>query len=255
MRKTSLVLAALLAGVAWGQAPAYTLAGIVNASDYTPGPFAPNSVLSLFGANLAWSEELLAAGDIVDNTLPTTLNGVSVYVDNWPAALLYVSPGQINFIVPGSQSTGSWAVRVVREGVTGPEVAITLADGAPALFASAGYAIATHGDGSPLTPDSPAHDGEIVVIYATGLGKTQPNPASGAIPQTAAPIAALGACSVYLDGVAVDPVYIKYAGVTPLSAGLYQINLELPVTTGQDPEIRVMIETQESLAGLKLMVR
>ena len=32
---------------------------------------------------------------------------------------------------------------------------------------------------------------------------------------------------------------IKYAGLTPGSAGLYQINLEVPEGTGNDPEIRV----------------
>src|ERR1035438_2751346 len=48
--------AGVIAGVAlcghlWAQAPYYTSASIVNASDYSPGPFAPSSVLSLFGTN------------------------------------------------------------------------------------------------------------------------------------------------------------------------------------------------------------
>jgi uncharacterized protein (TIGR03437 family) len=255
MHKGPVMLAALMTAAAWGQAPTYTAAGIVNVSDYGAGPFAPNSALALFGANLAWSTRSLAADDIVNNTLPTALNGVSVYVDNWPAALLYVSPEQINFIVPGGQSVGSWAVRVVREGVTGPEITITLMAGAPALFAAAGYAIATHVDGSGLTPEAPAHAGEVVVIYATGLGKTQPNPAPGTIPLVAAPIAELDTLEVYIDGVAADPASIKYAGVTPFCAGLYQINVALPAGAAADPEIRVMIGAQESLAGLKLVVR
>ena len=36
-----------------------------------------------------------------------------------------------------------------------------------------------------------------------------------------------------------DPGLIKYAGLTPGSAGLYQINLYLPEGTGNDPEIGV----------------
>jgi uncharacterized protein (TIGR03437 family) len=45
---------------------------------------------------------------------------------------------------------------------------------------------------------------------------------------------------------------IKYAGVTPGYAGLYQINLALPDSPGQDPEIRVAIGDQSTPSGLKL---
>ncbi|HUI54461.1 MAG TPA: IPT/TIG domain-containing protein [Bryobacteraceae bacterium] len=257
MLGTRLVLAALAAGAAWGQAPVYSASNIVNTSDSAPGPFAPNSVLSIFGTDLAWSERALVSSDIVNDTLPTRLNGVSVYVDNWPAPLLYVSPTQINFIIPGNEISGDVPIRVVREGVTGPEVWVTLVDAAPALFATdGGYAIATHWDGATLlTPDSPAHAGDIVVIYATGFGKTQPNPAPGALLPTAALIVGLDSLEVYLDSVPVDPARIFYAGITPLSVGLYQINLQLPDNVGADPEVRVSVAGQRSSAGLRLVVR
>ena len=48
---------------------------------------------------------------------------------------------------------------------------------------------------------------------------------------------------------------IKYAGLTPGSAGLYQINLEMPKETGNDPEIRVTAGNLAAQAGLKLPVR
>ena len=206
-------MAALLAGAAWGQAPAYTPASIVNASDYSPGPFAPNAVLTVFGANLAWDTRQLAETDIVNNALPTTLASVAVYVDNWPAPVIYVSPTQINFIIPGNEVDGSVPVRVVRQGVTGPEITIQLIDAAPALFAFAGYVIAAHADGTLLTPDAPANAGDAVVIYATGLGKTLPNPAPGVIPLTPDRVAAASTLNVYLNGVAINPSFIFYAGV------------------------------------------
>ena len=121
MHRAWLVLAALSSGAAWGQAPAYSAAGIVNASNYAPGPFAPNSVISIFGSNLSWSTHALAAADISGANLPLTMAGVQVIVSNWPAALLYVSPTQINFIVPSDEIAGDVQVRVVRQGVTGPE--------------------------------------------------------------------------------------------------------------------------------------
>jgi uncharacterized protein (TIGR03437 family) len=256
MLRTWLVLGILLTSAAWGQAPAYSAAGMVNASNYTPGPFAPNSIVSIFGSGLAWSTQGLTAGDIVNNTLPVELNGTSVYVMNEPAPLLYVSDGQVNFLVPSNQIGGDVTVRVVREGVTGPEIAVTLVDAAPALFqTAAGYVIATHADNSLVAPGSPAQAGEIIVVYACGLGMTQPNPAPGVIPQSAAVIQGLSSLTVYLGGTAINPASILYAGVSPGTAGLYQINLVLPDNLGTDPEIRVAIAGQSSPAGLKLAVQ
>lgn len=226
---------------------------MVNGSNYAPGPFAPNSIVSIFGSGLAWSSQGVTAGDIVNNTLPVELNSTRVYVMDSPAPLLYVSDTQVNFLVPGNQLDGDVKIRVVREGVTGPEVTVTLVDAAPALFQTAdGYAIAAHLDNSLIAPNSPAQAGEIIVLYACGLGRTQPNPAPGAIPQSAAVIQKLSDLKVYLGGTAIDPASILYAGLTPGSAGLYQINLVLPDNPGTDPEIRVAIADQSSPAGLKL---
>jgi uncharacterized protein (TIGR03437 family) len=248
-----LVLVLPLANAAWGQAPAYSAAGMVNGPNYAPGPFAPNSIVSIFGSGLARSSQGVTAGDILNNTLPTELNGTHVYVMNSPAPLLYVSDGQVNFLVPGNQLDGDVKIRVVREGLTGPEVTVTLVDAAPALFqTAAGYAIAAHLDNSLIAPGSPAQAGEIIVVYACGLGRTLPNPAPGAIPQSAAVIQRLSDLKVYLGGAAIDAASILYAGLTPGSAGLYQINLVLPENPGTDPEIRVAIADQSSPAGLKL---
>jgi uncharacterized protein (TIGR03437 family) len=251
-----LVLAVLLASAAWGQAPAYSAANTVNASDYAPGPFAPNSIVTIFGSGLARSSQGLTAGDIHDNTLPLELNSTRIYVMDVLAPVLYVSDGQVNFLVPSNQLAGDVKIRVVREGVTGPEITVTLVDAAPALFqTAAGYAIAAHVDNSVIAPDSPAQAGETIVVYACGLGRTQPNPAPGVIPQNAAVIQRLSDLKVYLGGTAIDRARIQYAGLTPGSAGLYQINLVLPDDLGTDPEIRVAIADQSSPAGLKLAVQ
>src|SRR5580704_3350533 len=134
MSRHFLVLGVLVLKTALAQSPAYTAASIVKSSDYSSGPFAPNSVLSIFGSTLSWYTYALESGDIAANTLPIELVGVEVYVDNWPSPMLYVSGGQINFIVPGNEIAGDVTVRVVREGVTGPVVTITLANAAPGLF-------------------------------------------------------------------------------------------------------------------------
>jgi uncharacterized protein (TIGR03437 family) len=256
MSRKRLVLVVLLLKIAWAQAPAYTANEIVNASDYAPGPFAPNSVLSIFGTNLSWYTAGVTPDAVKAAVLPSTLGGAEVYVDNWAAPLLYVSPSQINFIVPDNEISGPITVSVVRQGVVGPTVTVTLVEAAPALFGTGtGYAIATHADGALLTADSPAQGGETIVLYATGLGPTQPNPDPGAIPPRAATMLYLSSLSVSLDGVALPSFRIKYAGLTPLSAGLYQINIELPPDVGTDPAIQVTVGTQSDSDGLKIAVQ
>ena len=256
MSRSWLVLGVLITRIAWAQAPAYTAADFVNASDYSPGPFAPNSVLSVFGSNLSWYTVALAPSSSTASTIATQLGGVAVYVDNWPAPMLYVSGPQINFLIPSNEIAGNVTVRVVREGVTGPEVTIALVNAAPALFGvGTGFAIATHADGTLLTDASSAQPGEIVVVYATGLGATEPNPDPGEIPETAAPMVSLSSLTVSLSGAVLPSYLIKYAGVTPGCVGLYQLNIELPQDVGANPPIQVAVGTHSTSGALELAVR
>ena len=262
--RTWLALAVLCAGTARGAGPSYSAAGIVNASNYTAGPFAPNSVLSVFGTGLARSAHALVDSDLVacpaslaGRCLPTEMNYVRVYVQERPVPLLFVAEGQVNFIMSSEESTGPVKVRVVTEGITGPEITVMLVDAAPALFAIPGgsYVIATDAKGNLLTAEAPAHTGDTVVVYVTGLGRTSPNPAVGEIPNYAATMLAIASLKLTLNGKAVAPWDIKYAGVTPGSAGLYQINLYLPEGTGNDPEIQVTAGNLTAQTGLKLPLR
>jgi uncharacterized protein (TIGR03437 family) len=199
------------------------------------------------------------------------LNYVRVYVQDWPVPLLFVFDTQVNFLMSSAETAGPVKIRVVTEGITGPEITVTLVDSAPALFPMAnGYVIATDATGKLLTADAPAHAGDTIVVYATGLGRTTPNPGVGEIPNYAAsicqtdqtaktptcsPVLGLASLKVTLNGKAVDPQLIKYAGLTPGSAGLYQINLYLPEGTGNDPEIQVTAGNLTAQTGLKLPLR
>jgi uncharacterized protein (TIGR03437 family) len=262
--RTWLALALLCAGSATGAGPSYSAAGIVNASNYTAGPFAPGSVIAVFGVGLARDEHKLVDADLVAckssilaaRCLPLELNYVRVYVQDQPVPLLYVGPGQVNFLMSSTETAGPVKIRVVTEGITGPEIVVTLVDAAPALFSMAGgYVIAQDAKGNLLTADAPAHAGDTVVVYVTGLGRTSPNPAAGEIPNYAANMLAIASLKVALNGTAVDPLLIKYAGLTPGSAGLYQINIYVPDGTGNDPEIQITAGNLQAQTGLKLPVR
>ena len=115
-----LALAVLCAGTARGAGPSYSADGIVNASNFTPGPFAPNSVISVFGTGLARSTHALVDADLVPcpaslsgRCLPVEMNYVRVYVQDQPVPLLFVSATQVNFLISSTETAGPVKVRVV----------------------------------------------------------------------------------------------------------------------------------------------
>jgi uncharacterized protein (TIGR03437 family) len=196
-------------GAAWAATPSYSATGFFNACNLSPGPFAPNTVVSIYGSGLAWSDRSLTADDIRGGTLPTNLNGVQVTVDTVPVPLFLVSDGQINFLMPTNRAAGQATIRVIRDSAVGPEVSLTLLDAAPALFkspAAPDYAIAQQWpEYSTITPATPTHPGGIVILYAAGLGVTRPYPSqSTEIPAYAGVIEALPDFRVYLDGKPLD---------------------------------------------------
>jgi uncharacterized protein (TIGR03437 family) len=253
--KAWLLLAVLPFCPARGAAPAYSAESIVNGANFAPGPVAPNSIVTIFGSELSWYTEGLG-GQLDPGILPISLGNSGVIVANFASPLIYVCPTQINFIVPADLKPGDVKVRVVRQGVTGPEVTIKLVDVAPQLFQSpAGYVIAQHGkDYSLVTSESPAKPGEIIVIYATGLGLTQPRPLAREIPKYPAIMSRYNDLKLYLGGAAVSADRVFYAGLTPGSGGVYQLNVRLPDTLDQDPEIRAAVDDHISRPGVKLAV-
>ncbi|MDR3699479.1 MAG: hypothetical protein P4L56_07585 [Candidatus Sulfopaludibacter sp.] len=256
MLRAWLALALLTCSAARGQAPSYSAANIVNAVSYAPGPFAPNSVVSIFGSNLAWDPGLFV--NTSTTTLPQNLDSVSVYVDFKPAPLLMVSQGQINFLIPSDEIAGDALIQVSRQGVPGPRVTVSLVSAAPTLFPSTdGYVLAEdwNNAGAVIASDSPAHPGDTIILFVTGLGAVQVRGDVYDIASLATSISSPSSLKVLLDGTAVGPMYIKYAGLTPGWAGLYQINLLLPAGTGNDPAIQVTLAGQSSQPGLKLAVR
>jgi uncharacterized protein (TIGR03437 family) len=260
LRLTRLLLAfpILVCGIAQGAAPSYSAAGILSVGSYAPGPFAPNSLISIYGIDLAIGERTTAASDIVNNTLPTELNSTRVYIDFVAAPLFYVSKTQINLLIPGKQALGKAQIQVVREGQPGPVVTIDVAAAAPELFVNGGYALAVHGENitSLITADQPARPGELIVIYAAGLGKCETMPGNGELTGYLSELVNRStAFRISVNGTTVDARQIFYAGLTPGSAGLYQTNFVLPDNAGADPEVRLFVGDAGSPVGVKLALR
>ena len=233
--------------------PSYTVASIVHAATQTVEALAPNTIATVYGTNLSYTTRSIAASDLNGGTLPTSLDGVGVTVNGIPANLFFVSPGQINFLIPYELAPGVVTLYVARQGLAGPVVKIQLNSTAPGLFPWGGnLAIATHLNGSLISAASPAAGGEIIVIYAAGLGRTTPDTTSGRVAPAAAEILAAPQMQVMLAGTSVPPANILYAGLAPGFAGLYQINLKLPAGLPVNPEIRIAIGSQISPALVQL---
>ena len=95
-----------IAGVA---TPTINTGGVVNATSYAGGPLASNTIVSIFGTNLA---TVTALGQQTAGGYPTSLFGTKVTFGLFDAPLLYVSPSQINALVPARLAPGVFNVTV-----------------------------------------------------------------------------------------------------------------------------------------------
>jgi uncharacterized protein (TIGR03437 family) len=189
----------------------------------------------------------LVESDIQGGKLPSVLSGVRVYVGGQPVPLLYVSPRQINFLMPDNLLAGEHNLWVFRQGIVGETVRVKLLDAAPALFPLGdGFAIATHADSTLITSEAPASPGEVIVLYAAGLGRTDPPGRTGELAGIAAWIKLRSDLRILLNGEPIDRAGIYYAGVTPGSAGLYQINFRLPGHVQGATSIQIQVGEQAS---------
>jgi uncharacterized protein (TIGR03437 family) len=107
---------------------------LLSAASLKPGPIAPDSMVTVFGGQLA-----TGAQSATQNPLPATLGGCTVTITDAngvprPAGLYYVSPNQINFEVPTDTAVGSATITVTSNGQTQTLGNLTIAAVAPGLF-------------------------------------------------------------------------------------------------------------------------
>jgi uncharacterized protein (TIGR03437 family) len=209
--------------------PTINSGGLVGAAGFVT-IVSDGELATIFGTNLATttvSQPTLP--------LPTILGGVQVLVNGTAAPLLYVSPTQINFQVPYGTPTGTPVpVIVVLNGISGPAISATFLPAAPAVFTyqrapgtpgSTLDPVILHTDNTLVTPSDPAEAGQILTIYATGMGPLNNAPANGA----AAPLSLL-ATTIVTPTVTVGSASatVQFSGLTPGFVGLWQINIQLP---------------------------
>jgi len=213
--------------------PAVNRDGIVNAASYSLGtsPLAAGSIGSVFGANMAPSIAGAAA-----LPLPRDLLGTSFLIGGIYAPLFFASPNQMNLQLPEEiRGLNSVPVTVFSRGLPGNTVLLNLATQSPGIFSAdgsgKGLGAILNQDGRPNGPGNPERIGNVLQVYATGLGESSPAVATGAAAPGAPPSTNVNPPQVTIDGKAASAVF---SGRAPDAAGLDQINVVIPagVTTG-----------------------
>lgn len=225
-----------------GNAPLLTSAGIVNGANPLSTRLAPGSLVTLYGQNLA-ADTIEASGF----PLPTRLGGTDVIINGSVAPLLYVSPGQINAIVPSETYAGRGGAIVRSSHGQNRGTPFDLMPAAPEIFLlGERRAIALNQDGSLNGPDNPASPGEIVSVFFTGQGPTDPPASSG----QAAPFEPLARVALESSvSVGGADAQVTYLGLSPGFAGLAQANVVMPEGLFGELPVRIEIGGQRSGPG------
>jgi uncharacterized protein (TIGR03437 family) len=196
------------------------------------------------------------------NGLPTSLDGVSVKIDNKSAYVSYISPTQLNVVAPADTATGSVNVSVTNNGVTSSSATVQLVAQSPALFLWGGkYAAATHyPDYSPVGPASlfpgsstPAKPGDTVILWGTGLGPTTPSAPDGQLTPSTQLYSVANPPTVTIGGAQANVIS---AVLSPGFAGLYQIAIQTPTSLSDgDQTIVLQSGSATSPSGVLITVQ
>ncbi len=234
----------------------------VSAASYLSGEAAPDSMVSAFGSNLSTMIQSATTAH-----LPSLLGGTRVTMQDSgghekSAALFFVSPNQVNYLVPAGLTEGLATVTITNAAGEIARGILNLTRIAPAIFAAdasgKGYAAAdvqrVRRDGSSVydrvarfeasnqrVVGNPIElrDGEetFLVLYGTGLKQRS----------------ALTAVKALIGGLETE---VLYAGAQGQYAGLDQLNLRIPPALSGVGEIIVELELDGRLTNpVKICVK
>lgn len=242
----------------------YPAMAAVNGASYMPR-VAPNTIVSLFPLGGQFGNQTQRFTDLPNPLpLPTELAGLEVLVNDQRARVYFVSPGQINFLMPMSSPTSGVLDVLVVERATGRIVAsgcdarpagggrfacvdrLRADVASPALFAGPGFATGTgqiaalnrrSSDGSyynldsagrpiPNGPQNAVSRGDIVEIFATGTGFVPNAPPDGQPASGQVPTPEKP--QVIVGTRFLSDSEILYSGLAPGLVGVWQLNLRIP---------------------------
>jgi len=233
-------------GQSLGEQPEITAVVGAGLSIPTVNRISSNTLATIFGVELApaGTDRRLTDADLINNRVPTNLGDTCVEIADQRSPIFAVFAGQVNFQTPRIPESGDVFVQLIRncdraDETRGNRFMVRIARATPEFFFFANNANgvnpvaasnATRGTfvGPPgFRPGQgfePVRPGDVVTLFVTGLGPTVPSFLPGELPGGAAET--IDDVQIDLGGLAVD---VTYHGVAPGFAGLYQINIRVPI--------------------------
>ena len=236
---------------------------ILNGASFGPS-VAPGAWISIMGANLAATTRGWSAADFNGDLLPTALSGTSVRIGSKDAAISYISPTQINALIPPDAPTGQTTVTVNGPGGVVASAAIKLDQFSSGLFMfdpeNRRYVAAVLPDGTLAgkqglfsgnpTLTRPLKAGQPVSLWATGLGTTNPQVPPGRNFSNPLTMNGVEYFHVTIGG---QPAPVTFVGA--VGPGLYQINVVAPVLTSGDYPVLTDYGGFASQAGAMITIQ
>ncbi len=257
--------------------PTISAGGVQGAGGSSPAvtTLSPGGFATVFGTNFApaGTARAVAASDFVNGALPTNLANTCVRTSGVNAFLSYVSPTQINFQVPAIAAGSLASLSVVTscgtpDALSSQTVLVPTAAATPeflywvrnadgnnpvvAVNSVTGAYVAAPGliTGATFVPAKP---GDYLTIYAISFGSTNPAGTPGVGAAGAAGLAA--PATVKLGTSTLAAANVLYVGASPGTAGLYQVNIQVPAMADGDYPIAVSFGEFSTAAGAFLTVK
>jgi uncharacterized protein (TIGR03437 family) len=237
--------------------PQPVVTAVTSAASYDATGVSPGEIVDVWGTSLGPATPASPQPD--DGMWSTSLGGVEVLFNGYPAPIYYGSATQLNAIVPYEVAQFQTVnVIVVNQGNASAPLQVPISAVKPAIFTNDSSG---HGQGAILNQDytrngpaNPAARGQYVFIYATGEGLTDPPGVDGRISGTPLPKVALS-CSATIGG---QTATLNYCGEAPgATAGLAQLNVQVPesVTPGGAVAVTISINGVSSQQGVTMAVK
>ncbi len=230
---------------------------VLSAASLAPTVTTPGLILTLRGANMGPADGV--SGSVMDGMLSTNLGGVTVTFDGVPAPLLYVSATQINLVAPYEvASRASTRMVITYNGIASRESELRVGDTAPALFTSTGggtgQAAALNQNGSVNSASNPEARGNVIVLFGTGEGLTNPGGVTGQVVPATGLRRPIANVIVRIGGQLAE---VLYAGSMPNAvAGAFQLNVRIPQSIGSGAQpVDVQIGTGSSQSAVTIAVQ
>jgi uncharacterized protein (TIGR03437 family) len=241
-------------------APLPSVTRVTNAASFVSGAISPGEIITLFGTNIGPSPGVGLALDS-SGRVSTSIGGVQVLVNGFLCPMVFASSLQVSAVVP-YEVKGQLAanVQVRYQGQTSNSVPVAIAATAPGVFTASAQGTGPAAIIYPNPTLATATRGDVIVIYTTGEGETNPAGVTGKV-TTVSPVPPItpepllrSSLVVLIDG---QPSEILFAGEAPgFVSGAMQINVRIPANARSgDLPLVVTIGGATSQPGVTVPVR